>query len=263
MHDISPQLEGGSQFARGERQVLVQYNPFSDVLGTTDCGLVITVDRVSDDFVEARIFLRLGYGCGFDADIVEIFNARGGESVRGLSCQWVEHRLEGENAGEELALVSNHNTVGQHRAELEDFVLDGDRRNVLSTSRDNQLLQAAGDGNKSVWIHLGLVACVNPTFVIDGGSCLVGHLEVAHHIVATTVKEFGCIGIDATLNSRETATGRVEFPCLVEMCVGGDRTGSLALTVEIEERDIERREESHGFLRNGSSTSNHHTSSRE
>ena len=50
--------------------------------------------------------------------------------------------LEGEKAGEELLLVPDDHDVADDRNHLLDGLLDDDRRNVLASGRDDQLLDA-------------------------------------------------------------------------------------------------------------------------
>ena len=56
--------------------------------------------------------------------------------------------LECEEAGEELLFVPDHHGIGHNGQLMFDAILNGNRGNLLSTGRDDQLLLAARDKKK-------------------------------------------------------------------------------------------------------------------
>ena len=124
--------------------------------------------------------------------------------------------LQGDERDIVLALVADHDDVGDRLADQFDVILDRDGGDVLTTGANDQLFVSTSDVEQTGLAEATLVAGVEPALRVDGALVLaldllhvlfahVGVGHVTHHDVAATVAQLTLLflsGVEHVLGTR-------------------------------------------------------------
>lgn len=97
--------------------------------------------------------------------------------------------LEGDEAGEVLPCVSDDHDVGEEGQGGAYLVFDEDWGYVLSSCRDDEFLDSAGDEEHAFGCDLAGVSGVEEALGVDGFLCFDWVFVVAHEGVASAVAD--------------------------------------------------------------------------
>lgn len=87
-------------------------------------------------------------------------------------------------------ILSDHHYIRARWAELLKVILNNERRNIFSSSSDNQFLDSSSDVNKAIFVNLSQITTVKVSEIVDclSGSLLI--LKISHHDVSASENNF-------------------------------------------------------------------------
>ena len=178
VNDATFQLHRSGQLTATDGHVLLEESPLTNLLSIgNSLLLVVSVNNAVNVLLPLGIFNDLLSGGGIAAKSLGLLESKHRKLV-GRFAFLVDLTLQGNQAGQELSLITNDNDVGDGGTELNDRVLNVDGRNVLTTSSDNEFLQSASDVIEAILIDLADITSVNPALGIKTTKRLFRGLQV-------------------------------------------------------------------------------------
>lgn len=98
--------------------------------------------------------------------------------------------------GYEELINDNQNTTSDNNNNIYTY-------NIFAAGCDNQFLDSASDGPKSIRVDLRHIPRMQPPFGVDRLLCFVPHLHVAHHDVTAIHAELVHVGGLLRLDTRD------------------------------------------------------------
>ena len=176
--DATLQLHRSGQLTSSKRHVLLEESPLTNLLSIgNSLLLVVSVNDTVNVLLPLRVIDDLLSGGSRTTKSLGLLEWNSTKFIRGLTLS-IRLALQGNQAGQELSLITNDNDVGDGGTEFNDRVLNVDGRNVLTTSSDNEFLQSASDIIEAILIDLADITSVNPALGIKTTKSLFRGLQV-------------------------------------------------------------------------------------
>ena len=176
--DATLQLHSSGQLTSSKRHVLLEESPLTNLLSIgNSLLLVVSVNNAVNVLLPLGIFNDLLSGGSRTTKSLGLLESKHRKLV-GRFAFLVDLTLQGNQAGQELSLITNDNNVRDGGAELNDRVLNVDWRNVLTTSSDNEFLQSSLDVEESILILTSHISGMDPSVSIKGTKGLFRGLQV-------------------------------------------------------------------------------------
>ena len=83
-----------------------------------------------------------------------------------------------------MSLISNYHHIGNTGKGILDLVLNGNRRNILSSSRNNQLFDSSSE-IETICLELSKIPRVKISFFVKNFACLFRVVQVTHHYISS------------------------------------------------------------------------------
>ena len=176
--DATLQLHRSGQLTSSKRHVLLEESPLTNLLSIgNSLLLVVSFNDTVNVLLPLRVIDDLLSGGSRTTKSLGLLEWNSTKFIRGLTLS-IRLALQGNQAGQELSLITNDNNVRDGGAELNDRVLNVDWRNVLTTSSDNEFLQSSLDVEESILILTSHISGMDPSVSIKGTKGLFRGLQV-------------------------------------------------------------------------------------
>lgn len=166
VHEVAPDLERGTQFASGDRELVRKDSKLLDLIRPRNGLLVRDFQSTLDGIVKfsvGRVCQEVVNGTDFAVIVAQdscrpVLNGMIKEVGRILRFV-IHHNLERKQARKELPSVADDDDVGDHLRQSLPYVLfDVKRRNVLASRGDDQFLEPPTKSEEAVSVEAAKIS---------------------------------------------------------------------------------------------------------